>query len=251
MRDLSNDVVDSIWLYKTKRKANRCTDHFKARLFAKGFTQRPGLLFSWDTQSRCQTNDGKVGSIYSCATQLANPSTLRQRCIPSRKIGWSSVYVTTQGFINHPFLTHICKMKKAIYGHKRAPDPPTHRYNSLHEHLLKMGFVRTKSNTLLFVWKHMDVTICVLVYADDIIITGNHPKVISFFINSLAATFSLKDLCYLNYFLVVYVHTRLSHSFLIKIYSWYSHRTGYGKLKRCFYSHVFHCTSSSGWHFAT
>lgn len=46
MRDLSNDVVDSIWLYKTKRKANRCTDHFKARLFAKGFTQRPGLLFS-------------------------------------------------------------------------------------------------------------------------------------------------------------------------------------------------------------
>jgi len=76
-------------------------------------------------------------------------------------------------------------------------------YNSLHEHLLKMGFVRTKSDTSLFVWKHMAVSICVLVYVHDIIITGNHPKVIKFFISSLAARFSLKDLGYLNYFLGV------------------------------------------------
>ncbi|XP_015162957.1 uncharacterized mitochondrial protein AtMg00810-like [Solanum tuberosum] len=69
--------------------------------------------------------------------------------------------------------------------------------------IVKPATDRTKSGTSLFVWKHMAVTICVLVYVDDIIITGNHPKVIKFFINSLAARFSLKDLGYLNYFLGV------------------------------------------------
>ncbi|KAF3671321.1 putative U-box domain-containing protein 9-like [Capsicum annuum] len=51
--------------------------------------------------------------------------------------------------------------------------------------------------------KHLAVTIYVLVYVDDIIITGIHPHMIKFVINSLAERFSLKDLGYLNYFLGV------------------------------------------------
>lgn len=40
--------------------------------------------------------------------------------------------------------------------------------NALCEHLLEMHLVRTKSNTSLFILKHLVVTIYVLVYVDDI-----------------------------------------------------------------------------------
>lgn len=104
------------------------------------------------------------------------------------------------GFINPQFPTHVCRLKKVIYGFQQAPRA---WYNALREHLLKMHFVKTESDTSLFVWKHLAVTIYVLVYVDDIIITGNHPHMIKFVINSLAEIFSLKDLGYLNYFLGV------------------------------------------------
>lgn len=76
------------------------------------------------------------------------------------------------GFINPQFPTHVCKLKKDIYGLKQYS--PTW-YNVLREHLLKMCFVKTKSNTSLFVPKHTVVTVYMVVYVDDIIITGNHP----------------------------------------------------------------------------
>ena len=39
-----------------------------------------------------------------------------------------------------------------------------------------------------------------LVYVDDIIITGNNPSAISWFITSLSTRFSLKDLGDLSFF---------------------------------------------------
>ncbi|KAH0706464.1 hypothetical protein KY289_011540 [Solanum tuberosum] len=66
-----------------------------------------------------------------------------------------------------------------------------------------MPFVKTESDNSLFVWQQLAVVIYVLVYVDDIIITGNQPHVIQFVINSLADRFSLKDLGSLNYFLGV------------------------------------------------
>lgn len=62
---------------------------------------------------------------------------------------------------------------------------------TLSEHLLRMGFVKTKFETSLFVWKHLDVTIYVFVYVDDIIITGNYTLVIKFVIRFFVEIFSL------------------------------------------------------------
>lgn len=91
-----------------------------------------------------------------------------------------------RGFINPQFPTHVRKPEKATYGLEQDPRA---WYNSLHEHLLKMHFVRTESDTSLFVWKHLVVTIYVLIYVDDIIITGNPPQATKFVINSLQKDF--------------------------------------------------------------
>ena len=107
-----------------------------------------------------------------------------------------------QGFmdIDHP--NHVCRLRKAIYGLKQAP---LAWYTKLKQFLLTFGFLNSIVDTSLFVLYCTTVTIYLLVYVDDIIITGNNPSVVQHFITLLFAQFSLKDLGPLTYFLGVEV----------------------------------------------
>lgn len=56
--------------------------------------------------------------------------------------------------------------------------------------------------------------IYILIYVDDIIVTGSNSVLISEFINSLSAYFPVKDLGLLHYFLGVEVHRKSLGLFL-------------------------------------
>ena len=64
-----------------------------------------------------------------------------------------------------------------------------------------MGFRCGKADSSLFILHKGHSIILLLIYVDDIIITGNDNKIIGNLINTLSAEFSLKDLGPLHYFL--------------------------------------------------
>ncbi|XP_015163469.1 uncharacterized mitochondrial protein AtMg00810-like [Solanum tuberosum] len=68
-----------------------------------------------------------------------------------------------------------------------------------------MGFIKSESDASLFSLKNFAQTVYVLVYADDILITGRHPSLIRHVIDSMGSQFSLNDLGYLDYLLGVEV----------------------------------------------
>ncbi|XP_015170164.1 uncharacterized mitochondrial protein AtMg00810-like [Solanum tuberosum] len=103
-----------------------------------------------------------------------------------------------KGYVNSDFPDHVCSLKKAIYGLKQAPRA---WYEALTAYLNTIGFVKSESDASLFIFKSLAVTVYILVYVDDILITGNHPNLVAQVINSLASRFSLKNLGELNYFL--------------------------------------------------
>ena len=107
-----------------------------------------------------------------------------------------------QGFtdIDHP--NHVFRLRKAIYGLKQAPRA---WYNELKQFLLTFGNLNSTADTSLFILRHIVVTIYLIVYVDDIIITCNNPLVVQHFITLLSTQFSLKDLGPLTYFLSVEV----------------------------------------------
>ena len=72
---------------------------------------------------------------------------------------------------HHPqFPNHICKLHKAIYSLKQAPRA---WFSHLSNRLLALGFHSSKLDSSLFIYRTSIVTIYVLIYVDDIIITSS------------------------------------------------------------------------------
>ena len=92
----------------------------------------------------------------------------------------------------------VCKLKKAIYGLKQVP---RQWFDGLKSTLLRFGFVGSKSDSPLFIFHQQMHVVYLLVYVDDIILTGSSTSLIQQLTYKLNIAFSLKQLGHLDYFL--------------------------------------------------
>ena len=81
-------------------------------------------------------------------------------------------------------------------------------------HLLHLGFTASVVDSSLFIFHSHGTIIYLLLYVDDIIVTGNNSTQISHLIATLSLVFELKDLGPLNYFLGIQITYILSLGFL-------------------------------------
>ena len=185
-----------------KRKPDDTIDRYKARLVAKGFHERPGLDY------------------HSTFSLVAKSTTVRVLLSLAVSQGWSLhqmdvnnaflhgqldevVYMSQpSGFVDPNLLTYVCKLNKAIYGLKQAPQA---WYNELDRFLLDVCFTNSISDTSLFIYHRGETTMYLLVYVDDLILTGSNNMVVQSFVDQLGSRFSIKDLGTLSYFLCVEV----------------------------------------------
>ena len=115
------------------------------------------------------------------------------------------VYVDSR----HPHL--VCKLKKSLYGLKQAPRA---WYNCFSSFLQDIGFRTCTHDTSLFTLRHPHGLVIILLYVDDIVITGSSSALISTITKSMHQNFQLKDLGPLHYFLGIEV-LRTSSSLLL------------------------------------
>ncbi|KAK0579771.1 hypothetical protein LWI29_031125 [Acer saccharum] len=106
-------------------------------------------------------------------------------------------------FINSTKLQHVCNLRKAIYGLRQALRA---WYTELRTFLLVTGFNHSKCDASLFIRQRPRHTLYLIVYVDDIIVTGSSDSQVHDFIATLAHWFSLKDLGQLSFFLGVEAH---------------------------------------------
>uniref|UniRef100_A0A2N9ID50 non-specific serine/threonine protein kinase n=1 Tax=Fagus sylvatica TaxID=28930 RepID=A0A2N9ID50_FAGSY len=83
----------------------------------------------------------------------------------------------------------------------RQLDAPSAWFERFTSHLLTLGFIASVANASLFILRRGSLTVYLLLYVDDIIITGNDSSVITSIISQLSTAFELKDLGPLRYFL--------------------------------------------------
>ncbi|XP_019084254.1 PREDICTED: uncharacterized protein LOC109125913 [Camelina sativa] len=107
------------------------------------------------------------------------------------------------GFIDTDHPDQVCRLRKAIYGLKQAPRA---WYTELRTFLLSIGFVNSLADTSLFVLNYGTKYLYLLVYVDDILVTGSNKQDIHHILALLANRFSVKDAEDLNYFLGLEAH---------------------------------------------
>jgi hypothetical protein len=115
------------------------------------------------------------------------------------------------GFENPDTPHHVCRLDKALYGLKQAPRA---WYSRLSAKLQDLWFLPSKADTSVFLYNKFGVTIFVLIYVDDIIVTSSSDHAIAALLKDLNAHFAIKDLGALHFFLGIEVQ-RTAHSLLL------------------------------------
>ena len=105
----------------------------------------------------------------------------------------------------------VCKLKHSLYGLKQAPRAWFEKFRST---ILSFSFTQSQYDSFLFFHTSVSGIVLLLVYVDDIIITGTDYSLITKLQQLLHTTFHMKDLEQLTYFLGLEVHHRASGIFV-------------------------------------
>ena len=108
-----------------------------------------------------------------------------------------------RGLFSSP-TSHVCKLRRFLYGLKQAPRA---WFEKFHTTLLQFSF--RKYDTSLFLRKSDMGIVVLLVYVDDIVITGSDYALLGQLKTHLSESFHMKDLGSLTYFLGLEAHQSL------------------------------------------
>jgi hypothetical protein len=201
-RPPNQHIISNKWVYRIKQRADGIIDRFKARLVAKGYEQQCGIDYTETFSPVIKPSTIRV--LLSLAVQF-NWS-IRQLDVSNAFLHGSlteTVFMEQpKGFLDKHHPDFVCRLHKALYGLKQAPRAWFHRLSSF---LLELGFKASLVDTSLFTLVAGSTPIHMLVYVDDIIITGPDNLLISNVITQLQLEFPLKDLGPLNFFLGIQV----------------------------------------------
>jgi hypothetical protein len=171
-------------------------------LVAKGYAQKHGI--DYDETFAPVAKMTTVRVLLAVAT--AKGSHLHQMDVKNALVQGEleeQVYmVQPPGFHSKTNNSVVCRLKQSLYGLKQAPGA----WNTkITQELCKISFETSNADYLLFVRKTRLGPICILLYIDDLIITGADLNKINRVKHELAASLDMKDLGDLHYFLGIEV----------------------------------------------
>ncbi|CAH9105932.1 unnamed protein product, partial [Cuscuta epithymum] len=192
-------LVDSKWIFTIKYNSDGTIERYKARLVARGFTQTYGLDYEETFAPVAKLNTVRI--LLSLAANLDWP--LLQLDVKNAFLNGDleeEVFMQVPpGFDSNTTAGKVCKLKKALYGLKQSPRAWFGRFEKT---VKKRGYTQAQSDHTLFYKHSAEGKVAVLiVYVDDIVLTGDDQGELAALKNFLAQQFEIKDLGNLKYFL--------------------------------------------------
>jgi hypothetical protein len=146
-RPKSKDVVSSKWLFKIKHATDGSIEKYKARFFARGFSQKEGIDY--------EETFAPVARYTSIRTIIALAAKMKWKLHQMDvKTAFLNGVIEEEVYIEQPHgfevedrKTHVCKLKKALYGLKQAPRAWYGRTNSF---MMSLGFTKSIKQILTF-----------------------------------------------------------------------------------------------------
>lgn len=191
------NIIGCQWIYKIKRNSDGSVTRYKARLVANGNQQAEGIDFT-ETFSPV-IKQPTVRIVLSLAVH--HGWSIRQLDVTNAFLHGvidEEVYMRQPLGYKDPDHPHfVCKLHKALYCLRQAPRAWFSMFSSF---LVQQGFLHSQADASLFTKKTDTGITLVLVYVDDILVTGSDSAYISDLIIALSQKFVMKDLGSLKYF---------------------------------------------------
>ncbi|KAK3034295.1 hypothetical protein RJ639_034099 [Escallonia herrerae] len=194
-------AIDSKWIYKVKFHPDGTVERYKATFVAKGYTQIEGLDF--------HKTFAPVAKLVTVRCLLAIASIkkweLHQLDVNNAFLHGDleeEVYMKIPQGFSKQGENRVCRLQKSLYGLRQASG---NWYHTFTQSLLVVGFIQSQSDHSLFTFTRKGSFLAVLIYVDDVIVTGTDSANISWLKHYLDTKFHIKDLGKLKYFLGIEV----------------------------------------------
>eukprot|EP01018_Ginkgo_biloba_P001301 Gb_29290 [translate_table: standard] len=184
------EAIGCKWVFRMKYKVDGTIDKHKARLVEKGYTQKEGI--DYEETFAPTTKMITIRLVLAIAAQLGWQ--VHQMDVKSAFLNGDlkeEVYMQQpEGFELKGKEKLVCKLNKPLYGLKQ----PHAWYIKIDEHLRGNSFQRSASDPNLYVKKKDGDLVILVVYVDDLVITGNSLKLIDKVKGDLGKAFEMTDL---------------------------------------------------------
>ncbi|RVW36460.1 Retrovirus-related Pol polyprotein from transposon TNT 1-94 [Vitis vinifera] len=195
-REASTDPLWQIAMKEELDALNKNHTWDLARLVAKGFTQEYGIDY--------EETFAPVAHISSVRALLAVAAARKWDLFQMDvKNAFLNGDLSEEVYMQPPpglsvESNKVCHLRRALYGLKQAPRAWFAKFNST---IFRLGYTASPYDSALFLRRTDKDTILLLLYVDDMIITGDDLSGIQELKDFLSQQFEMKDLGHLNYFL--------------------------------------------------
>ncbi|XP_057749111.1 retrovirus-related Pol polyprotein from transposon RE1 isoform X1 [Arachis stenosperma] len=192
-------LVGCRWVFTIKCNADGSIERYKARLVARGYTQTYGVDYRETFAPVAKLSSVRI--LLSLAANYNWP--LHQLDIKNAFLNGEleeEVFMKLPpGFEAELGRNKVCKLKKSLYGLKQSPRAWFERLGMV---VKGLGYTQSQADHTLF-YKHSaaNQTAILIVYVDDIILTGDDFWELKDLKEKLAKAFEIKELGSLKYFL--------------------------------------------------
>ncbi|KAK3030411.1 hypothetical protein RJ639_038939 [Escallonia herrerae] len=193
-------AIDSKWVYKVKFHPDGIVERYKAQLVAKGYTQ-----IEVDFHETFVPVAKLVTVRCLLAIALIKKWELHQLDVNNAFFHEDleeEVYMKIPQGFSKQGENRVCRLQKSLYGLRQASRNWYHKFT---QSLLVVGFIQSQSDHSLFTFARKGSFLAVLIYVDDVIVTGTDLAKISWLKHYLDTKFHNKDLGKLKYFLGIEV----------------------------------------------
>ena len=190
------------WVFSVKYDANGAIERYKARLVAKGYTQTYGIDFQETFSPVAKLNTIRV--LLSLAANLDWP--LHQFDVKNAFLHGNleeEIYMDIPpGYEYLERRPMVCKLKRSLYGLKQSPRAWFGRFSNA---MRSYGYKQSDSDHTLFLKHDQGKITALIIYVDDMVITGNDRQEMKNLEERLSKEFEMKNLGGLKYFLGIEV----------------------------------------------
>ncbi|KAI0493312.1 hypothetical protein KFK09_027589 [Dendrobium nobile] len=197
----NQNVLGSKWTFRLKYNADGSIHRYKARLVAKGYDQEHGLDYTETFSPVAKIITIRVFILIALHYQWDIQQLDVSNAFLHGNLSDLIFMKQPPGFQDSTYPHYVCKLKKALYGLKQSS---REWYATLSNHLIKLGFKISNSDPSLLTYKSGNTRLYILIYVDDILLTGNSQSEINNLLSNLHSAFQMRNLGSLNQFLGIH-----------------------------------------------